>query len=86
MISYTRPVADHTLCTVHDFGRTRPSSAYGLVGLGFRGWTRRPPISSEVTGLFLAGPWSAAGPGPAQQVLSGALASYACHELLGKNA
>jgi UDP-galactopyranose mutase len=82
VVSYTRPVADHTLCTVHDFDRTQPSAAYGLVGPGFSGWTQRPPISSEVAGLFLAGPWSAAGPGPAQQVLSGALAAYACHELL----
>ena len=74
------------LRTVHDFGRGQPSAAYGLIGSGFPGWTRRPPISSEVAGLFLAGPGSAAGPGPAQQVLSGALASYACHGLLSQNA
>jgi UDP-galactopyranose mutase len=86
VVTFSRPVGDGTLHSVHDFGRCQPCAAYGLAGTGFRGWTRRPPVSSEVGGLFLAGPWSAAGPGPAQQVLAGALASYACHELLSHNA
>ena len=85
VVRFSRPVADQTLYTVHDFSRTQASAAYGLVGPGFAGWTRRPPVSTEVAGLFLAGPWSAAGPGPAQQVLSGALAAYAGHELLSQN-
>jgi hypothetical protein len=46
-------------------------------------WTRRPPVSSEVAGLFTAGPFSPAGPGGSAEVLSGALAAYAVHGYLG---
>ena len=45
-------------------------------GDGRRSWLDRPPISTEVPGLFLAGPWSPAGSGISAEILSGALAAY----------
>lgn len=86
-ISYTRAVAARasvavSLTSSHDFTRTRPRAGYGVAWNGFGSWLHRPPITTELAGLFLAGPFSAAGPGPSHVVLSGALASYACQAYL----
>ena len=62
---------------MHDFTQARPRPAYGVAGNGLRGWTDRPSVSGEVPGLLLAGPFSAAGPDPSAEVLTGALAAYA---------
>ena len=48
-----------------------------MAGNGLDSWTDRPAVSGEIPGLLLAGPFSAAGPDPSAEVLSGALAAYA---------
>ena len=76
-LTYERPEGEWTVRSVHDFTRARPRPAYGVAGNGLRGWTDRPSVSGEVPGLLLAGPFSAAGPDPSAEVLTGALAAYA---------
>ena len=80
VVTYDRPAGGATLRSVHDFGATSPSPDAGLADQGFRGWARRPPTRSDLDGLFLAGPFSAAGPSSSSVILSGALASYAAHD------
>ena len=74
-VTYRRPAGAQTVLSVHDFrsGIARP--AYGAAWDGRRSWLDRPPISTA-PGLFLAGPWSAAGSGISAEILSGALAAY----------
>lgn len=81
-LAWRRPAGDQTLLTVHDSTRRSPDGAYGLSWRGFASRQRRPPISSGIDGLYTAGPFSPAGAGPSQVLLSGALASYACHDRL----
>lgn len=85
VVTYLRPSGNderHSVRTVHDFASTVPKPGYGLAWRGFASWGRRPPITTSVNGLFAAGPFSAGGSGASQTILSGALASYACHDLL----
>ncbi|QDP97602.1 FAD-dependent oxidoreductase [Microlunatus elymi] len=81
-IEYTRPVDGRTLRIVHDYTEPRTDPTAGLGWRGFAGWLKRPPISSELTGLYTAGPFSRGGPAPSMQVLSGALAAYASQRLV----
>lgn len=81
-IVYTRPAADRVLRITHDYGRPVADPSAGVGWRGFRSWLNRPPISSELPTLFTAGPSSAAGPTPSMQVLSAALAAYACQRLI----
>jgi UDP-galactopyranose mutase len=83
VVSYRRPVGTGTLECRHDFSRGIAAARYGAEWQGLASWLRRPRVTGEVEGLFAAGPWSAAGPGPSQVVLSGALAAYAGHAYLG---
>ena len=76
-VTYTRPVGDSTLRLRHDYADPRPDPAAGAAWQGFGSWLDRPPTTSAVPGLFTAGPSSRSGPGPSQQILSGALAAYA---------
>lgn len=85
-VGYTRPVDGVTLTSTHDYGAAQPSPAAGIGWAGMRSWIRRPTITSEVSGLFLAGPFSPAGPGGSAEVLSGALAAYAVQDYPGANA
>lgn len=71
-----------TLQISHDYTRARPDPSAGIAWRGPRSWLYRPPIRSSVDRLFLAGPHSRGGAGIPQTILSGALASYACHDLL----
>jgi hypothetical protein len=73
-------VEDGTLVSRHDFTRTRPDPGAGVAWHGFRQWRRRPPVVPDLPGLYTASASSAAGSGPSQVILSGALASYACHD------
>ena len=82
VISYRRPVGDATVVSRHDHTRAVPTPAAGVAWRGFRGWLDRPPVSTDVPGLWTASPSSPAGGGASQVVLSGALASYACHDAL----
>ena len=75
-IEYRRPVGAQTVLSVHDFRTGGPRPAYGAAWHGRRSWLDRPPITTEVPGLFLAGPWSPAGSGISAEILSGALAAY----------
>lgn len=76
-VSYTRPVGERTLLLTYDYADGRPDPAAGAAWQGFGSWLDRPPTTSAVPGLFTAGPSSRSGPGPSQQILSGALAAYA---------
>ena len=76
VITYTRPIPGGTVTSRHDYRSTTPRPAAGVAWEGLRSWTRRPPVTSEVAGLFTAGPFSPAGPGGSAEVLSGALAAY----------
>jgi phytoene dehydrogenase-like protein len=77
MVTYERPHGELTVRSVHDFTAARPRPAYGVAWRGLDSWTDRPSVSGEIPGLLLAGPFSAAGPDPSAEVLSGALAAYA---------
>jgi UDP-galactopyranose mutase len=81
-VSYLRPLADSALQTTHDYSATRPRASYGAAWSGFASWLRRPPVTTEIQGLYAANPSSPAGPGPSQIVLSAALAAYGCHDYL----
>lgn len=81
-VTYRRPVTAGTLRSVHDWRTRRPDPAAGAAWDGFDSWLDRPSIRSGIDRLMLAGPWSPAGNSPAATVLSGALASYAVHELV----
>lgn len=83
VVHYRRPVAGGTLVSRHDFGRPVPTPAAGAAWRGFGSWLDRPPVTPDVPGLWTASPASPAGAGTSQVVLSGALASYACHDALG---
>lgn len=83
VLTYRRPVPDGTLVSRHDHGLGHPEPGFGVAWQDFRGWLRRPPVVTDVGGLYTASPSSAGGNGPSQTVLSGALASYACHDALG---
>ena len=80
VVTYRRPVPGGTLLSRHDHHLTAPRPGFGVAWQGFRGWLRRPAVVTGVAGLYTASPSSAAGNGPSQTVLSGALASYACHD------
>lgn len=82
VVSHTRPTLAGALHTTHDFTQGRPDPGAGIAWQGFGSWLRRPPVTSGVDRLFLAGPFSPAGESPSSVVLSGALASYGVHELL----
>lgn len=82
VITFRRPVGDGNLTSVHDHAAGGPAPSAGLAFQGFRSWIRRPPVSTAVPGLYTAGPFSPAGPSASQTILSGALASYACHDRL----
>jgi phytoene dehydrogenase-like protein len=72
--------------TVHDFNQTFPRPSFGLSWSGFPSWLRRPPVRTEIPGLYVPGPWSPGGPGGSQVMLSAALAAYGCHDYLGARA
>lgn len=81
-ITYRRPALGRTVSTVHDYREAVPRVGAGVAWDGFRSWLHRPPITSSIPGLFLAGPQSRGGAGLSETLLSGALASYACHDAL----
>ena len=81
-VSYHRQLADKGIQTTHDFNATLPRASYGAAWSGFASWMRRPPVTTEIPGLYAASPSSPAGPGPSQVVLSAALAAYGCHDHL----
>jgi UDP-galactopyranose mutase len=81
-VSYLRQLADPGLRTTHDFNVRLPRASYGVAWSGFASWLRRPSVTTEVPGLYVAGPSSPAGPGASQVVLSAALAAYGCQDHL----
>jgi hypothetical protein len=81
-VSYLRQRADNGIQTTHDFNATLPRASYGAAWSGFASWLRRPPVTTEIPGLYTASPSSPAGPGPSQVVLSAALAANGCHDHL----
>ncbi|MDX6320991.1 MAG: hypothetical protein QOF52_849 [Propionibacteriaceae bacterium] len=83
-VEYARPYGAGTLLSSHDYAAATPTASAGAAWDGFASWLRRPPISSEVTGLFVAGSFSRGGSQPSQTVLSGALASYGAHDYLNQ--
>ena len=81
-VRYLRQLADNGLQTIHDFNATLPRASYGAAWSGFASWLRRPPVTTEIPGLYAASPASPAGPGPSPVVLSAALAAYGCDDHL----
>lgn len=61
----------------YDYGNARPDREAGVRWQGFASWLDRPPTTSALPGVFLAGPWSRSGQGPDREILSAALASNA---------
>ncbi|GAA1853047.1 hypothetical protein GCM10009714_38010 [Microlunatus capsulatus] len=84
VVSWARPVGERTVVSRHDHGRSRPDPGAGAAWRGWRSWLLRPPVTPGPAGLHLASAASAGGDGPSQVVLSGALASYACHDALDR--
>lgn len=89
VISWTRPLGqdfgpqpDLALTSTHDWSRATASPGAGQAWRGPKSIMRRPPIRSALPGLHWAGPFSRGGEDLSHVVLSGALASYACHEFL----
>jgi phytoene dehydrogenase-like protein len=85
-VSYRSELAGVGIHTVHDFNQTLPRPSYGVAWNGFASWLRRPLVTTEVPGLYTAGPFSPAGSSPSHVVLSAALAAYACHDFLRASA
>ena len=81
-LGYTRPTPGGLLHTELDYGHAVRSRSAGIAWDGFRSWLARPPVTTDVPGLFLAGPFSPGGGSPSAVILSGALASYAGHDYL----
>ena len=81
-VEYLRQAADSGIRTVHDCKQMFPRPSYGVAWNGFRSWLRRPLVTTEVSGLYTAGPFSAAGASASHVVLSAALAAYGCHDYL----
>jgi UDP-galactopyranose mutase len=81
-VSYLRQLTEHGLRTTHDFNVRLPRASYGVAWGGFASWLRRPSVTAEIPGLYVAGPSSPAGPGASQVVLSAALAAYGCQDHL----
>jgi UDP-galactopyranose mutase len=84
VVEYRRPAPGGTLVSTHDFTRATPRAGAGIAWRGFGSWLRRPAVTTEVPGLYLAGPFSPGGAAPWAVLLSGALASYAVHDRLGE--
>jgi phytoene dehydrogenase-like protein len=80
--TYQRPAGERSIRSVHNFGSASARSASGVAWQGFRSFLSRPPVTTEIGGFFLAGPFSAAGAAPSAVVLSGALAAYGCQNYL----
>ena len=83
VVSWARPVGNGTVVSRHDYSQTTPTPSAGAAWRGWRSWLDRPPVTPGVPGLHTAGPASPGGDGASQVILSGALASYACHDALG---
>jgi len=81
-VDYLRQAADSGIRTVHDCKQMFPRPSYGVAWNGFASWLRRPPVTTEVPGLYTAGPFSPAGANASHVVLSAALAAYGCHDYL----
>ena len=79
-ITYLRQVSEGGIRTDHDFNRSHPRPCYGVAWNGLASWLGRPRVTTEVSGLYTAGPFSPAGPSASQVVLSAALAAYGCHD------
>lgn len=83
VVTFRRPVTAGTLRSVHDWRERHPDPGSGAAWRGFDSWLDRPPTRLGFEALCTAGPWSRAGNSAAATVLSGALACYAVHDLLG---
>jgi UDP-galactopyranose mutase len=81
--TYLRQAGDSGVRSVHDCTKMYPRPSYGLAWNGFASWLRRPPVTTNIPGLYTAGPFSAAGPSASSVVLSAALAAYGAHDYLG---
>jgi hypothetical protein len=81
-LSHTRHIRTGLLHTELDYGDGVRSRSAGIAWDGYRSWLARPPVTTDLPGLFLAGPFSPGGGSASAVILSGALASYACHDYL----
>ncbi|MFP5283443.1 MAG: hypothetical protein ACLGIF_08345, partial [Actinomycetes bacterium] len=63
----------------HDWTGASPASRAGVAWRRPGDWLRRPPVTTSVAGLYLAGPFSPPGNTPSTPVLAAALAAYGVH-------
>jgi len=80
VVRWTRPVGGSTMISSHDWPAGAPDRGAGIAWRGERTWLRMPSIRTRAPGRYLVGPHSRGGAGLSATVLSGALASYACHD------
>lgn len=82
-LTWRRPIGAGTLRTTHEWASAKPAMGAGVAWRGYGDWFRRPPVTSPIPGLYLAGPYTPAGNHPSATVLSAALAASAVHARLG---
>ncbi len=70
-VSYLRQLANSGLRTIHDFNATLPKASYGVAWSGLSSWRRRPPVTTEIPGLYAASPASPHVGAPPGRALSG---------------
>lgn len=84
VITWARAVGDTTMISTHDWPAGLPDPGAGIAWHGERTWLRMPAITTSTPGRYLVGPHSRGGATLSAVVLSGALASYACHDDLAR--
>ncbi|WP_408608904.1 hypothetical protein, partial [Desertihabitans aurantiacus] len=82
VVRYRRALGERTLVSTHDSTAASPDPSYGIAWDGAASWWRMPPVTTGRPLLWTAGPHSRGGSSLSQVLLSGALASYACHDAL----
>lgn len=81
VISWTRPLpGQRTLTSTHDWTRAMPDRGAGIGWRGDKTWLRMPPVRTGRPRLYRAGPHNRGGHALWSVILTGALASYACHD------
>ena len=82
MVTYRLPGPNGVRVVTHDHTVGTPEPGFGVAWNGWRTWRRLPPSRAATPMTLITGSGSRAGGDPWAQLLSGALACYAAHELL----
>ena len=82
VVTYRLPGPNGVRVVTHDHTVGTPEPGFGVAWNGWRTWRRLPPSRAATPMTLITGSGSRAGGDPWAQLLSGALACYAAHELL----